>query len=100
MDTEKEFIMTGTLIGGLDIDLVALSGIQLTEDEHCELWDEVSERDFLLWHLECEEFEIKTVDCVPGMSDSWYEYRCGDKDIFLTKLRAAIIDLVNDNKLK
>ena len=44
----------------------------------------------------CEEIELYETDDIPGLSDSYYEYLCGDYDEFVKQLRAFMIQLLID----
>jgi hypothetical protein len=91
---DEEFVFTGTLIEGPDIDLVALSGLELSEEDMDRIWDEISPQGLLVDVLNVEEIEAGEIDSIPGMSDSYYEYRCGPKTEFIAKLRSALLQLL------
>ena len=49
----------GTLIEGLEVNLLELSGLELTWSDYIKIWeknDSINESDLLIWHLDCEEF--------------------------------------------
>jgi len=75
-EQEDEFVFQGTLMEGPKIDLIELSGIQLTEEEEEKLWGEWNERNLLMETGVVAEIELYEVDEIPGQSDVWYEYRC------------------------
>ena len=86
--TEEEFVFNGSLIEGLDVDLVEISGLKLTDEEIERIWDNISPRDLIVDNeLWCEEIELHEIDEVPGQSDSYYEYRCGNYDEFAEERR-------------
>ena len=87
----EDFTFTGSLISGPDVDLLELAGLELTDEEQERLWDQTTPRRVLVDHLLVEEFEIRATEGGPGNSDSLYEYRCGDKDAFLNRLRAVLL---------
>jgi len=83
----------GTFIEGPEVNLLELSGLELTWSDYIKIWkknDSINERDLLIWHLHCEEFELYEIDDSPMHSDVYYEYHCGDFDEFISKLRAWI----------
>jgi len=89
--SDEDFTFTGSLISGPDVDLVELAGLQLTDEEQERLWDQTTPRRVLVDYLLVEEFEIRAIEGGPGNSDSFYEYRCGDKDAFLKRLREVLL---------
>jgi hypothetical protein len=94
-ETSQEFTFTGTLIEGPDIDLIEISGLQLSEDDEELLWSENDRRQFLIDNELCEEIELEGEEDesdIPGMSDSLYEYCCGARDDFVASLRSAILE--------
>jgi len=85
----------GTLIEGPEVNLLELSGLELTWSDYIKIWeknDSINERDLLIWHLDCEEFELNEIDDSPMHSDVYVEYYCGDFDEFISKLRAWILN--------
>ncbi len=92
----KEFIFRGSLIDGLEVDLLELSGLELTYSDVDKIWGDINCRD-LLAELDCVEIELCETDEIPGQSDSYYEYQCGDKGQFIKKLRAWIIKFLEDS---
>jgi antitoxin component YwqK of YwqJK toxin-antitoxin module len=91
----KEFVFRGSLIDGLEIDLLELSGLELTYSDVDKIQGDVDYRELLTVELDCVEIELceigEEADEIPGQSDSYYEYQCGDKDQFVRKLRAWVI---------
>jgi hypothetical protein len=90
-DTDRELIFYGTLIEGPDVDLIDLSGLDLTAEEQERVWSEVSPRTLLVEELDCEEIELDEFEGGPGMSDSRYEYRCGPRHAFIARLAAVLL---------
>ena len=90
MDSE-DFVILGTLIEGPEIDLIELSGLELTEEEQQRIWDEITPRRILVEDLLCEEIEIEEFDDAPGLSDSSYEYLCGPREQFIERLRKVLL---------
>ena len=89
----------GTLIEGPEVNLLELSGLELTWSDYIKIWeknDSINERDLLIWHLDCEEFELYEIDESPMHSDVYYEYYCGDFDEFISKLRTWILDYLRN----
>ena len=89
----------GTLIEGPEVNLLELSGLELTWSDYKKIWeknDSINERDLLIWHLDCEEFELYEIDESPMHSDVYYEYYCGDFDEFISKLRTWILDYLRN----
>lgn len=95
---ESEFCITGALCNGLDVNLVQLSGLELTDEEHDFLWNKISERDFLLWHCDLTEIDVFETDGPPGHSDRYFRYECGPKKEFIERLRIEILDIVGEFK--
>lgn len=91
------FVIQGTLIEGPSVDLIALSGVQLTEGEEEKIWEEISPRTLLVEILDCEEIELEEFDEVPGMSDKVYEYRCGPREEFIERLSDALLHYAGKN---
>lgn len=94
---DSEFTFSGTLISGPDVDLVALSGLQLSDADEERLWESITRRRLLLDYLLCEEIKLDEIEGGPGNSDSLFEYRCGEKEAFVSKLRNAILDQLKTN---
>ena len=92
----KDFIFQGTLVGGLDIDIFALTGLDLSYDDIERITDQISRRDLIVVALDVEEIELYEVDDSPMHSDTYYEYRCGDYDEFVNKLREWIVKFLDD----
>ena len=92
----KDFIFQGTLVGGLDIDIFALTGLDLSYDDIERITDQISRRDLIVNVLDVEEIELYEVDDSPMHSDTYYEYRCGDYDEFVNKLREWIVKFLDD----
>ena len=94
---DEEFVFRGSLINGLEIDLLKLSGIELTLSDVDKIWGDTNERVVVTEELDCEEIDLYESDDMPGQSDSYYEYRCNDKREFVRKLRAWIIKLLEES---
>jgi hypothetical protein len=92
----KDFIFQGTLVGGLDIDIFALTGLDLSYDDIERITDQISRRDLIVNVLDVEEIELYEVDDSPMHSDTYYEYRCGDYDEFVNKLSEWIVKFLDD----
>ena len=92
----KDFIFQGSQVGGLDIDIYALTGLDLSYDDIERITDEISTRDLIVNVLDVEEIELYEIDDSPMHSDTYYEYRCGDYDEFVNKLRAWIVKFLDD----
>ena len=89
--SSKDFIFQGSQVGGLDIDIYALSGLNLTLEDIERITDEISSRDLIVNALDVEEIELYEIDDSPMHSDTYYEYRCGNYDDFIKRLRAWIV---------
>lgn len=97
--TEEEFVFNGSLIEGLDVDLVEISGLKLTDEEIERIWGNISPRDLIVDNeLWCEEIELHEIDEMPGQSDSYYEYRCGNYDEFVVKLKEWFLQFLSSSK--
>ena len=92
----KDFIFQGTQVGGLDIDIFALTGLALSYDDIERITDQISRRDLIVVALDVEEIELYEVDDSPMHSDTYYEYRCGDYDEFVNKLSEWIVKFLDD----
>ena len=92
----KDFIFQGTLVGGLDIDIFASTGLDLSYDDIERITDQISRRDLIVIALDVEEIELYEVDDSPMHSDTYYEYRCGDYDEFVNKLSEWIVKFLDD----
>ena len=87
----KDFIFQGTQVGGLDIDIFALTGLNLSYEDMNRITDQISRRDLIVDVLDVEEIKLYEIDDSPMHSDTYYEYRCGDYDDFIKRLRAWIV---------
>ena len=99
IDNSNILEFKGTLIEGPEVNLLELSGLELTRLDEIKIWeqdDSINERDLLIWHLDCEEFELYEIDDSPMHSDVYVKYYCGDFDEFLNKLRSWIIDYLSN----
>ena len=101
IDSANILEFKGTLGEGPEVNLLELSGLELTWLDYKKIWeqdDSINQRDLLIWHLDCEEFELYEIDESPMHSDVYYEYYCGDFDEFIKNLRDWITKLLNDEK--
>ena len=80
----------------LDIDIFALTGLDLSYDDIERITDQISRRDLIVVALDVEEIELYEVDDSPMHSDTYYEYRCGDYDEFVNKLSEWIVKFLDD----
>ena len=85
---------TGTQVDGPDVDLVELSGLELSEDEQARLWYHVNARDLLRENPHCEEILLEDFEGGPGQSDAYFEYECDDRAAFAAALRASILRII------
>lgn len=90
---DEDLVIEGSLMDGPDLDLIDLSGLSLTDDEVDRLWNDVSPRELLIEHLECEEVEIEEIDHAPGFTDRYVQYHCGGRSDFVMRLRETILEL-------
>ena len=103
IDSSNILEFKGTIIEGPEVNLLKLSGLEITRLDDIKIWeqnDSINERDLLIWHLDCEEFELYEIDDSPMHSDVYYEYYCGDFDEFIKKLREWITKFLDDEKNK
>ena len=94
---KKEFKFTGSLMDGPHIDLVEVSGLNLSMSDEEQLWETISSIDLIRDYSLCEIIETDLIDEVPGYSDQYYECYCGDKVEFKRKLKEAIKDVLGIN---
>ena len=88
--TPDKFVFYGTLIDGPGIDLLELAGLDLSDEDHDRLWNDLSPR-ALLAECECvEEFEEGDDDGFP--SDVWYSYEATSKERLSDELRTVILE--------
>jgi hypothetical protein len=87
-----EFVFKGTLIEGPEIDLIELSGLNLSDEQTDKLWEQTTPQSLLTDDLGCEEIEVEGQDDIPGMSDSIYQYHCVEREAFILRLRTAILN--------
>ena len=92
--SDGRFTFTGTLIEGPDLDLEELSGLALSDAEWEAVWNKINHRDLVLSCPSCMEIELDEVDEIPGQSDSYFEYDCDDRDLFIAELRSAILSIL------
>lgn len=76
---------------GPDIDVIAISGLSLTETEKERLWAETSPLELLRDCPSVEESEVGEVDEMPGQSDVFYEFHVRSKQVLESELRCAIL---------
>ena len=85
-------VFTGSIMNGLDKDLVSWSGMDpLSDDQHDLLWGTINEQDLL---EECDAAEIcfiEETDEHPGYSDEYYEVHCEDEATLKNQIRTAIL---------
>lgn len=93
-DLESNYCFTGALCNGLDVDLVELSGLELSAKEEDVLWGQICGRDLLIWNCEVTEIDELEVDGPPGCSDKYFRYECGPKKAFIKRLRSEILGIV------
>lgn len=85
-------IFTGSIVEGLNEDLVSWCGMDsLTDKQHDLLWGTINEQDLL---EECGAAEICFIeesDEQPGFSDEYYEVHCENEALLKDQLRKAIL---------
>jgi len=86
-----EYCIKGSLVDGLELDLVALAGLELTDEQRDRLWEAIDQRSLLTDELDCAEIDLYETDGAPGISDRYVEYRCGPKKDFVKRLRAVLL---------
>ena len=97
--TKEYTISAGTMQEGLDIDLVAYSGLQLTEDQYDTLHDEMTDIE-LLFH--CESYHLnphEDEDVVANDDGDFFYLATYDEDALKSELRVKIqetLDLPTD----
>jgi hypothetical protein len=87
---------------GPHIDLLETADMNLTDEQCNLLWDAINPRDLLLLCPSVEEFVTGESDCIPGMSDEFYEYEVTGngkpaQELLRDELREVIIDILNSN---
>ncbi len=97
MNHEEEFVFSGSLLDGLSVDLIDLAGLDLDDDERDRIWERLTPRDVLIEYCDCAEIDIDEFEGGPGMSDRYFEYRCGNKREFVERLRAALLELARES---
>jgi len=90
----EEMILSGSLMDGPDLDLVAFAGLELSDEESDRLVDETNMRDLLCECESVQEVEKYEVDEIPGMSDVYYEYRVSDPVGLREEVRTLILDRI------
>ena len=97
--TKEYTISAGTMQEGLDIDLVAYSGLQLTVDQYDTLHDEMTDIE-LLFH--CESYHLnphEDEDVVANDDGDFFYLATYDEDALKSELRVKIqetLDLPTD----
>ena len=92
----NDLTFKGTLMDGPEIDIFNLSGLGLTDSEEDRILGFTKARDIIVEFLGWDEVELYEIDEIPGQSDSYYEYWCGDYDKFVKQLRVFMIQLLID----
>ena len=100
----KEYtISAGTMLEGLEIDLVVYAGIQLTEVQYDTLQDELSDLELLSY---CESYHFnphEDEDVVTNDDDDFFYLASYDEDALKSELRLKIqetLGLLDDMKVK
>jgi hypothetical protein len=99
MSKREPISFEGTLIEGPNVNLLELAGVKLDEATEQRLWDNINARDLLLLCPSCEEILLEEVDEFPGMSDSFFEYQCGDRAQLAIELAASIRSVLDGRGL-
>ena len=89
---EHKVVFFGSLMNGLNVDLVTWCGMDpLSDKQHDLLWGTINEQDLL---EECDAAEIcftEETDDQPGYSDAYYEVHCEDEMALKDQVRTAIM---------
>jgi hypothetical protein len=88
------FEFTGTLEGPDDLDLVALSGLTLSDAERNALWGSTNSRSLLRECPSLDEFEDGGFDERPGQSDIYFKYSISSREQLGVELKVAIEALI------
>ena len=98
----KEYIVSaGTMLEGLDIDIVAYAGLQLTAVQYDRLHDEVSDLELL---SQCENYHLNPhddKDVVANDDGDFFYLATYDEDALKAELRLkikGILGLFHDTK--
>ena len=101
--TKEYTISAGTMQEGLDIDIVAYSGLQLTVEQYDTLHDEMTDIE-LLFH--CESYHLnphEDEDVVSNDDDDFFYLASYDEHALKSELRLKIqetLGLLDDIKVK
>jgi hypothetical protein len=101
--TKEYTISAGTMQEGLDIDIVAYSGLQLTVEQYDTLHDEMTDME-LLFH--CESYHLnphEDEDVVANDDGDFFYLATYDEDALKSELRLkvqAVLGLLDDMKVK
>ena len=101
--TKEYTISAGTMQEGLDIDIVAYSGLQLTVEQYDTLHDEMTDIE-LLFH--CESYHLnphEDEDVVVNDDGDFFYLATYDEDALKSELRLKIqetLGLLDDMKVK
>ena len=92
--TKEYTISAGTMLEGLEIDLVAYAGLQLTEVQYDTLQDELSDLE-LLSH--CESYHLnphEDEDVVSNDDDDFFYLASYNEDALKSELRLKIKEIL------
>ena len=68
-----QHVCNGSLMDGLDIDLLDWAGIDYTDDEYEKFWEDVNDRK-IMDDCDNSEFEVTgEIDEIPGQSDEFFK---------------------------
>lgn len=91
-------VFSGSLMNGLNKDLIAWSGLRaLTDEEHDMLWGQINEHDLL---EQCDAAEIcflREEDEALSYSDNYYEVHCEDEQRLKIQLKEALTDFLDSS---
>ena len=93
--TKEYTISAGTMQEGLDIDIVAYSGLQLTVEQYDTLHDEMTDIE-LLFH--CESYHLnphEDEDVVTNDDGDFFYLATYDEDALKSELRLEIMEILS-----
>ena len=93
-----EVVFQGSLMDGVDVDLVQWCGLPpLSDEQNDRLWGEINEQDLIELCASAEILPTGEIDEVAGQSDEYYQVEVENVGRFKQELRNAITDIIDES---
>jgi hypothetical protein len=90
--------LRGSYLNGCGVGVVEWCGLELTDQEHDELWNDINETDLLEQAGAFVEVYREVDDALPGMNDTYYTVWYESEADLKRDLKAEIISIVRNPK--